>query len=79
LTYALGQVTLTAVRNRVRELREAAGLTQVALGDLVGGVSRQTIISIEKGHYDPSLKLGLAIARQFGLPVEEVFHADPTN
>ena len=41
-------------------------------------VSRQTIISIEKGHYTPSLALALAIglARFFGKPVEEVFDAD---
>jgi putative transcriptional regulator len=63
------------MRNDVRELRGARGLTQ---GDLAArlNVSRQTIISIEKGRYVPSLPLALALARFFGKPVEEVFHAD---
>jgi putative transcriptional regulator len=63
------------MRNDVRELRGARGLTQ---GELAAelNVSRQTIISIEKGRYVPSLPLALALARFFGKPVEEVFHAD---
>ena len=63
------------MRNDVRELRGARGLTQ---GDLAAklNVSRQTIISIEKGRYVPSLPLALSLARYFGKPVEEVFHAD---
>lgn len=63
------------VRNEVRALREARGLSQ---GDLAGrlGVSRQTVNSIETGRYLPSLPLALALARFFALPVEEVFHAD---
>ena len=53
----------------------ARGLTQ---GDLAAelNVSRQTIISIEKGRYVPSLPLAFALARFFGKPVEEVFHAE---
>ena len=39
-------------------------------------VSRQTINSIEKGRYTPSLPLAIALARYFGMAVEEVFHAD---
>jgi putative transcriptional regulator len=42
------------LNNRVRELREAAGLTQAALAQLTG-VSRQTINAIETGKYDPSI------------------------
>ena len=62
------------MKNRLRELRQAAGLSQAALGETLG-VSRQTVIAIETGRYDPSLKLALRIARQFGQQVEEVFDA----
>ncbi|CED91694.1 MULTISPECIES: helix-turn-helix transcriptional regulator [Actinomyces] len=62
------------MENDVRALREAKGLTQAQLGEAVG-VSRQSINSIEKGRYDPSLPLAIAIARYFGKTVEEIFHA----
>lgn len=68
--------TLDIVRNDVRELRQAAGLSQAGLGEQLG-VSRQTVIAIENGRYDPSLPLAIAIARHFGRTVEEVFHVDP--
>ncbi|SDD62233.1 putative transcriptional regulator [Sanguibacter gelidistatuariae] len=61
--------------NDVRVLREATGLSQGALGALLG-VSRQTINSIETGKYDPSLPLAIAIARHFTTTVEEIFHVD---
>lgn len=60
--------------NDVRTLREAKGLTQAQLGEALG-VSRQSVNSIEKGKYDPSLPLAIAIARIFERPVEEIFHA----
>jgi putative transcriptional regulator len=63
------------VRNDVRELREAAGLSQRELGERLG-VSRQTVNSIETGRYDPSLPLAIAIARHFNTTVEEIFHVD---
>ncbi|MBF0724036.1 MULTISPECIES: helix-turn-helix transcriptional regulator [Sanguibacter] len=63
------------MRNDVRTLREAAGLSQGALGTALG-VSRQTINSIETGKYDPSLPLAIAIARHFATTVEEIFHVD---
>ena len=62
------------MNNDVRELREVKGLTQAQLGQALG-VSRQSVNSIEKGKYDPSLPLAIAIARYFGLTVEEIFHA----
>jgi putative transcriptional regulator len=63
------------MRNDVRELRTSEGLSQ---GELAAelDVSRQTIISIEKGRYVPSLPLAFALARFFGKGVEEVFHDD---
>jgi putative transcriptional regulator len=59
----------------VRTLRTEAKLSQQALAEAME-VSRQTINSIEKERYTPSLPLAIALARYFGKPVEEVFHAD---
>jgi putative transcriptional regulator len=63
------------MRNDVKELRSTLGLSQADLGGALG-VSRQTVIAIEHGRYDPSLPLAIKIARFFGLSVEEVFHVD---
>ena len=59
----------------MRELREELGLTQAALADAVG-VTRQTILFMEKGKYNPSLRLAWRIAGVFGVPIEEVFSFD---
>jgi putative transcriptional regulator len=63
------------MKNEVRELRTAMGLSQQQLGEAMD-VSRQTINSIEKERYTPSLPLAFALARYFGRTVEEVFHAN---
>ena len=63
------------MRNEVRNLRSALDLSQQALGQAMG-VSRQTINSIEKERYTPSLPLAIALARYFGRPVEEIFHVE---
>ena len=63
------------MRNDVRERRAANGLSQGDLAQVLD-VSRQTINSIETGRYTPSLPLAIAIARFFGVTVEEIFHAD---
>jgi putative transcriptional regulator len=60
------------VRNRVKDLRAAKGWTQQELADAVG-VSRQSINSIERNRYVPSLALALAFARVFRVPMEEIF------
>ncbi|WP_297435782.1 helix-turn-helix transcriptional regulator [Thermococcus sp.] len=60
------------MKNRLRELREAKGLTQEELAKALG-VTRQTVIAIEKGKYDPSLRLAFRIARFFGVKIEDVF------
>lgn len=60
------------VRNCVYEFRKEREVTQEALAQNVG-VSRQTIVAIEKGNYIPSLLLGMKIARFFKKKVEEVF------
>ena len=61
------------VTNIVFELRTARGVTQEILADKVG-VSRQTIIAIEKGNYTPSVLLALRIAEFFKKPVEGIFN-----
>jgi len=61
-----------AVKNRVKDLRDERGWTQQQLADAVG-VSRQSINSIERQRYEPSLALALAFARLFRRPVEEIF------
>lgn len=60
------------MRNSLPELRQASGWSQQRLADELG-VSRQTVISIEKGRFDPSLPLAFAIAALFELRIEEVF------
>ena len=60
------------MKNRLRELREELGITQEELAKALG-VTRQTIIAIEKGRYDPSLRLAFRIARFFNRPIEEIF------
>jgi putative transcriptional regulator len=60
------------VKNQVRELRVERGLAQGQLAEAMG-VSRQTINSIENDRYTPSLPLAIALARYFGVPVEEMF------
>lgn len=58
--------------NRIEALRKARGIRQEDLAQALG-VSRQTIISLEKGKYNPSLALALRLARYFAMPVEDIF------
>ena len=60
------------LNNHIPEYRQKKGLTQEALADLVG-VSRQTVISIEKGNYVPSLELAFSFSFVFKVPVEKLF------
>lgn len=60
------------VRNRVKEFRSKRSWTQQQLADAVG-VSRQSINSIERERYVPSLPLALTFARVFGCPTDELF------
>ncbi|WP_027086593.1 helix-turn-helix transcriptional regulator [Cohnella panacarvi] len=64
------------VNNYIRKLRfERDEMSQQQLADQVG-VTRQTIISIEKGNYSPSLELAFRIAEVFDLPIEQVFYIE---
>jgi putative transcriptional regulator len=66
------------IRNDVRKLRFLHGeMTQEELARRVG-VTRQTIIAIEKGKYNPSVALAIRIARLFAVPLEQVFSLDDT-
>ncbi|MGD6965617.1 helix-turn-helix transcriptional regulator [Rossellomorea vietnamensis] len=58
--------------NRVKEFRARFDLTQGQLAEKIG-VTRQTIVSLEKGSYIPSLLLAMNIAEVFNEPIEEIF------
>lgn len=64
-----------ALSTKLREYREAKGLKQADLAELVG-VRRETIVNLEKGKYNPSLKLAMDIAKVFHTTVEELFFFD---
>lgn len=63
------------MQNSLKELRDRAGLSQGECAAALG-ISRQTVISIEKGHFDPRLSLAFRISRFFGVAVDEVFSPD---
>ncbi len=60
------------MKNQIRELRAAQGWSQAHLAELLS-VSRQTVIAIETGKYDPSLPLAFAISKLFTQPIEAIF------
>ena len=64
------------MENCLRDLRNSAGDTQQDLADAMG-VSRQTVISIESGRYNPSLELALHLAARYGTAIERIFRHDP--
>jgi putative transcriptional regulator len=63
---------MSSISNGIRDLREERGWTQGQLAAAVG-VSRQSINSIERGRYVPSLELALKFARVFECPADEIF------
>lgn len=64
-----------ALSTKLKEYREPKGLKQADLAELVG-VRRETIVNLEKGKYNPSLKLAMDIAKVFHTTVEELFFFD---
>ncbi len=60
------------MKNRLEALRKERGIRQEDLAQALG-VSRQTVISLEKGKYNPSLALAFRLARYFGMPIEDIF------
>lgn len=63
------------MKNAIRDLRGARGWSQAHLAELLD-VSRQTVIAIETGRYDPSLPLAFALAKLFDQPIETIFFPD---
>ena len=61
-----------ALVTKIKEYREKAGMKQTELAELVN-VRRETIVHLENGKYNPSLKLAMDIARVFDVTVEELF------
>jgi len=67
------------ISNNIRKLRfNHDEMTQQQLAEKVG-VTRQTIVAIEKGNYSPSLELAFRIAHAFNIPLEEVFFIEDNN
>ena len=66
------QSTSSKIKNKVRQFRLKKGVTQNELA-MVLNVTRQTIISLEKQKYSPSLSLALRLSRFFGVKVEDLF------
>ena len=60
------------MENKVKDYRKSAGWTQAYMGERLN-VSRQTVIAIENGKYDPSLPLAFQIANLFGCKIEDMF------
>ena len=60
------------MKNRLKVLRAEHDLTQADLAAKLE-VSRQTIIAVEKGKFDPSLSLAFKVSRLFGQPIEDIF------
>ena len=69
---ALHAKGVSAVKNRIEEIRKGRGIRQEEFAKALG-VSRQTISSLETGRYNPSIFLAWKIARYFGMTIEEVF------
>lgn len=63
---------MPTMKTKIKEYRAKFDMKQDALAELVD-VRRETIIRIEKGQYNPSLKVAMDIAKVFGVPVEELF------
>lgn len=66
------------MKNKIRVLRAERRWSQAELATRVG-VSRNSIVSIENGHFDPSLSLAFAIADAFECKIEDVFEHEPSK
>lgn len=65
------------MKNQIADSRKAAGWSQEQLASMLG-VSRQTVIALERGKYNPSLPLAFRLARVFSVSIEELFsYEDP--
>ncbi len=77
ITAKESEMAKSIIQNNIRRLRfNNAEMTQQQLADAVG-VSRQTIVAIEKGNYSPSLELAFKLALIFKTPIQDVFTYEP--
>lgn len=63
---------MSTIANSIRKIRRGKGITQEKLAEKIG-VTRQTIIALEKGNYIPSVLLALKISRYFKIKTEDLF------
>lgn len=61
------------MKNKIREVRQSIGITQEELASRVG-VRRETIVFLEQGKYNPSLKLAIDISRELNITIEKLFY-----
>lgn len=79
ITAKESEMAKSTIQNNIRRLRFHKGeMTQQELAD-AAGVSRQTIVAIEKGNYSPSLELAFRLAEIFDRPIQEVFSYESPN
>ena len=69
---------MTELKTKIVEFRRVQNITQGDLADRVG-VRRETIVRLERGQYNPSLKLAYDISKVFGVPIEAVFRFTETE
>ena len=69
---------MTELKTKIVEFRREQNITQGDLADRVG-VRRETIVRLERGQYNPSLKLAYDISKGFGVPIEAVFRFTETE
>lgn len=66
------------VGNNLKEIRTKLGITQAELAELIG-VARVSIISIEKGHFIPTIETALRVSKALGVPIEKIFWLQENN
>jgi putative transcriptional regulator len=71
-------MTHKSVGNNLKEIRAKMGITQAELAELVG-IARVSIISIEKGHFIPTIETALRISKALSVPIEQVFWLQESN
>jgi putative transcriptional regulator len=74
----LNIVAHKSVGNNLKEIRTKLGITQAELAERVG-VARVSIISIEKGHFIPTVETALRIGKALSVPVEQIFWLQENN
>lgn len=74
----LNTVAHKSVGNNLKEIRTKLGITQAELAEFVG-LARVSIISIEKGHFLPTIETALRISKVLGIPIEQIFWLQEDN